>query len=78
MLDRVAALKFLLTGNIANAKAVLDAYKDFVNIRSKYDSIRLDNLNKTTQKVIPTQFNKSILSAYYLKGKKVYSTLKNF
>lgn len=78
MLDRVAAFKFLLTGNMANAKAVLSAYSEFTKIKSQYDSVRLDNLNNTTQKVIPTQFNKNILSAYYLKGKKVYSALKNF
>lgn len=78
ILDRVAALKFFLTGNKANAKAVLNAYDEFAVIKANYDSVREDNMTKTTQDVIPTQFPYSILTAYYLKAKKTYSSLKNF
>lgn len=74
-LDYLAAIHLILQGKRANAKAVIQAYKDFRQIKSSYDDARRENLEKTKRNVIETIYNKSILAGFYFKGKKIFSKI---
>lgn len=71
-LDRLAALTFILKGDIVNAKAVFKAWKDFRSMQKSYIQIRKENLRKTVTNKIPEQTNESLLVAYYLKRKHTF------
>lgn len=73
-LDMLAVLQFYLTGKSKNAKAIRDAYKEFRATKANYDVKRKVNLSETIQKV-NTIYLKSILWSFYVKGKKVLSSL---
>ncbi len=73
--DFLAAVSFILKGNIANAKAVFKAKKDFKKMISEYKKIRSENMLQTKNNVITEIYPKSILVDYYLKSKKYYSTI---
>jgi len=72
-LDYTAALKFLLTGHLSNAKAVYEARKAFTRLLPEYKSKREENMRKTVVTEIPELMNESLIAAFYLKGKKHYS-----
>ena len=74
-LDNVALTKFFLTGNPPNAKAVIDARKAFKKLKKEYIPIRADNLAKTVVPIIPEMLQKSLIFAFYLKGKRRFSDL---
>lgn len=74
--DYLAAAKFLLTGHPRNAKAVYDARKAFFRLKPEYQAIRQENIRKTTALSIPEIFKKSLLIAFYLKGKKGFKEFK--
>lgn len=74
-LDYIAALQMLLSGRKGNAKAILEAYKAFKVIKGDYTAKREMNLKKTKTFALKTIFNKSILSAYYLKRKKTFDQI---
>ena len=76
ILDYVAALQMLLTGNIKNAKAILAAYRELKKILPDYENIRKENISKAKIKVIKTIYPKGLIRAYYLKGKKTYNKLQ--
>lgn len=75
VLDYVAALKFLLSGSWGEAKAVYRARRDFYRIRDDYQEQRQTNLEATTTHPIPEMYPKSLLAAYYLKGRKTFDKL---
>lgn len=75
LLDYLAALKFMLTGHPENAKAIVRARKEFGKWKEKYALIRKENLEKTILDPIPEMMRQSILSAFYLKGRKKFSDL---
>jgi len=77
-LDYLAALKFILTGKGASAKAVYQARKAFYELKPSYVDIRKENLQKTVSSQIPELIGKSLLVQFYLKGKKTFSSLGNF
>lgn len=77
-LDYLAAVHYLLKGKKKNTQAVLKAHKEFKRIKSQYDDVRQENLNKTTQTNIETIYSRSIIKAYYTKGLKFFSELDNF
>jgi len=74
-LDYLAALHLLMKGKIANAKAVLSAYKEFRKIKDSYNEARIENMKKATRQNISTIYNKSIVVGFYFKGKKLFSKL---
>ncbi|NDW11719.1 glycosyltransferase family 2 protein [Bacteroides sp. 214] len=76
LLDYLAVFSFVLRGAFPNAKAVYNAREKFKEDKEKFQSIRQDNLAKTTMKTIPEQINSSILWAYYVRGKKFFSRLR--
>jgi GT2 family glycosyltransferase len=73
--DRIALIKFFLTGNPANAKAVLHARKAFKQLKKEYAPVREENLSKTVVSTIPEIYRKSLIVAFYLKGKKTFHEL---
>ena len=74
-LDRVAALKFLLTDGAAHAKAVMEARREFRKRRAEFQPQREENLRLRTVEHIPEVLPTSLLRLYYLKGKKTYAAL---
>lgn len=74
-LDFLAFVHLLLQGNLKNAHAVIEAHSDFLKMRPSYKHIRRENLSKASVKNIATQYRKSILWDFYLKGKKTYSSV---
>ncbi len=77
LLDWVAALKFLLTGDVANFKAVRKARKEYHRMRPQFEADRQKNrqLAVNDEAGIPERLPKSLLLLYYLKGIKRYSSL---
>ncbi|QFQ12252.1 glycosyltransferase family 2 protein [Pseudoprevotella muciniphila] len=78
VLDYVAALKFLLTGDVADCKAVFRARREFRQVRSNYDAAREENRRLTTLHPIPEMLQGSLLWRYYARGAKTFSRLKAF
>lgn len=76
ILDYVAALFFLLKGQLASAKAVLQARKAYYDLRNEFTPDRIENIKKTLGKSIPERINKSILAQFYLQKKRYFSQLK--
>lgn len=79
LLDYLAALSFLMKGQLPNAKAVWMARKEFMRICPDFRPERQVNIDKTKVVNIPERTGKSILLQYYLNGKKYFSrlTIKN-
>lgn len=76
-LDYVAALVFLLKGQLDNARAVIRARKEYKRIYSSFSSSREENLRKTLLKPIPEQIKSSILWQFYVRGCKRFSQLSD-
>ncbi len=74
-LDLLAAFQFLLTGKVANFKAVLSARRQFRKMVPEYREIRRENLLKTVSPCCPERVDFSILKQYYLLGKRKFSKL---
>ncbi|MDR1203387.1 MAG: glycosyltransferase family 2 protein [Tannerellaceae bacterium] len=74
-LDYLAALKFLLAGHPKNARAVYKARKEFHRLLPIYEPIRKENLRKTTVNPVPELMRKSLIAAFYLKGKKTFKAI---
>ena len=77
-MDRLAMLQFLLKGDIENFKAVTSARKDYARMKVDYASVRNENLEKTSETIIPERINNSILWQFYAKGHKLFTQLNNF
>lgn len=75
VLDYVAALSFLLKGQIPNALAVIRARRAYHSLRGSFATARKENLEKTSLSVIPERTKNSILAQFYLHGKKIFSRL---
>lgn len=78
ILDRVAALVFYLKRDKENARAVMEARREFDNIRYSFATSRIENMMKSTDEILPQRVRFSILMKYYLLGKKYFSQLKLF
>jgi len=74
-LDYLAASQMILTGSFQNAKAVIQARREFKKIRKNYKQTRKENLVRQTIKNIDTIYPKSLLWQYYIKGKKRFDQL---
>ncbi len=75
LLDYVAALTFLLKGQLPNARAVWQARREYRRMRPSYEPLRRENLAKTLCPVIPERVGYSLLLKYYLFGKRRFSDL---
>ncbi|NLZ95398.1 MAG: glycosyltransferase family 2 protein [Bacteroidales bacterium] len=76
VLDTAAAAHFLVQGKWKHAKAVLDAYADFIKMNSSFKHKRKNNLKKTVQRNIPQLYEGSILFDFYFRRKRRYSEIK--
>lgn len=74
-LDYIAALKFLLTGHLPNARAVYEARQAFFDMIPEYAAKRHENLKKTTLADIPELMRESLIVGFYLKGKKRFTDI---
>lgn len=74
-LDYLAALRFLLGGDRANAAAVRRARKEFFRLRPELAADRARNLSLTAEPQPAGLTAGSLLAAYYIKGKKRFSQL---
>ncbi len=68
LLDTVAWLKFLLTGDGENASAIIKAHNDFRRMRKCYNVHPKQNL---------LNVDTNILFDYYIRNRKTFSSLKN-
>lgn len=75
LLDYVAMLKFLLTFDFANAKAVIRARKEFKRVKKDYLPQREENLRLMTTPHPVGRSRICLLWNYYAKGKKKFSDL---
>lgn len=77
MLDFIAALQFLLKGEIDSCVAVFKAHYAFFRMRKSFVRSRYENQRQSVLRSIPEQWPQSILWEYYVKGKKKYSVLRH-
>ena len=77
-LDYVAAFQFLLKGHYPNAKAVYEARKAFSELLPTYASVRAENLRLATGKPIPELMQRSLIWAFYGRGKRRFSALRSY
>lgn len=69
VLDYVAMMQSLLTGKTKNAKAIIDARKDYHKMKGDYKEKRNENLRLATIVYPPTISSRSIIFDHYLFGK---------
>lgn len=76
-LDNIALAKFYLSGNKGDARAVMKARNEFKKMQPQFaDSRQL--IQETRSDIpIPEIYQGSILAAYYLNGKKTFSSLRH-
>jgi GT2 family glycosyltransferase len=75
ILDYVAIIHILITGNRKDAYAIYQARKEFHKLLPEFTDVRKENLSKTTNKDIPEMLQSSILWKYYVQRKRTYSSL---
>lgn len=75
ILDYVAALKFALTGDLANAKAVIRARREFRRIRPDFTPQRCENMDLMKQPHPEGRTRFCLLWQYYARGRKLFSQL---
>lgn len=76
LLDYVAAFKFLLSGGWGDFKAVLQARREYRQLRGEYKPVRKQNLEATVVPAMEERACFSLLWQYYIKGRKHFSQLK--
>jgi len=75
LLDWLAAFVFLLKGDGKNAKAVIQARKEFKRIRADFEVSRAENLEKATSASIPEKVDYSILWKFHFCRKQLFRRL---
>lgn len=78
LLDYVAALTFVLKGQIPNAKAVMQARCEYRQLQPAFREARAENLKKTSAPPIPERIKSSILWQFYAEGRKRFSQIPHF
>ena len=75
LLDIVAMVVFFLKGEKENAKAVLQARKEFKQLRPSFEASRIDNLRHAVTDQVPGKCSFSILWKFHVCGAKYFSKL---
>lgn len=75
ILDGVAGLKMLLSGDVKHTFAILKAHFHFYNMFRSFKHKRKNNLEKTIVSNIPQIFSKTLIICYFIKGKRKFSDL---
>ncbi len=73
LLDNVAMLKYLLTLDFGNAKAVWKAQRDFHKMKANFTEKRKENLQKSVTSTFAEMTEKSLIFNFFAKGKKTYN-----
>lgn len=68
LLDTLAWLKFMCSGNFANGQAIIKAHKDFKSMRGNYSVFPSIDL-------LQQECKRNIIFEYYLHGKKIFADL---
>ncbi len=76
ILDLGAVVHFAVQGKWKHAKAVVNAYSEFIKMRPTFKQKRKINLIKTVQTNIPQQYKGSMLFDFYFRRKKKFSEIK--
>lgn len=74
-LDQLAALQFLLKGDVGNARAVWRGRRAYRDLRPVLDEERRRDADRYVTDDVPGRFPFSLLVAYYLRGCKCFSRL---
>ena len=75
LLDYVAAAKFLLSGDTANARAVVKARREFARLRPEFAPQRAENLCQMRVAHPAGHTSLCLLWQYYARGRKLFSQL---
>ena len=75
VLDYVAALKFLLGGDVPSAKAVVRARREYKKIKRNFLKQREENMSSMTLENPYGRFGFSLLWLHYIKGVKKFSDI---
>ena len=75
LLDYVAAAKFLLSGEAANARAVVRARREFARLRPEFAPQRAENLRQMRVAHPAGHTSLCLLWQYYARGRKLFSQL---
>ena len=75
LLDYVAAAKFLLSGDTANARAVVRARREFARLRPEFAPQRAENLRQMRVAHPAGHTSLCLLWQYYARGRKLFSQL---
>lgn len=75
LLDWVATCVFLLKGELANARAVMRARREFRRLCPEFDASRAECQSNAIAEVIPEKVDYSILWEFHVKHRKRYSAL---
>ena len=75
ILDYVAALKSLLSGDAAGCRAIFQTRRDYRRIRPDYSALRRENLEKCVVADVKERTSFSILWKYYAGGRRLFSEL---
>lgn len=77
LLDWLAALQFLLKGDVKNCTAVFKARRAFAKMRPDFDPDRRHIQQLRQNDRVPERTHFSLLWQYYVKGKKTFTALMN-
>ena len=75
LLDYLAALQFLLKGDLANMRAVIRARSAFNRMKKDYKTVRQSIQTSRTIAKVPERMDISILWQYYVKGRHTFNAL---
>jgi len=75
VLDYLAALQFLLKGDLSNMWAVIRARRAFCRMKKEYKTVRQAIQASRTITKVPERMDISILWQYYVKGRQTFNSL---
>ncbi len=75
VMDGLSGLRFLLKGSLKDFLAVFRAHFAYYRIRSSYSSFQTDNNTQKNNVTLSEIYPRSIVAAFFLKGKKRFEQL---
>lgn len=75
-LDYLAAFKYIFEGKYSNAKAVMNAHKEFSKSKERYNGFRQQSRGKEVESNIAVIYPRSILYDFYIRGRNIFSKLQ--
>lgn len=72
-LDHMAALQFLLKGDVPNARAIWQARRDYRRWRKEFEPARRHNLELTKLQPIPERSTRSLLWAFFARRQRTFA-----